>query len=357
MLETDFAPVLADESKLAELQETVRKTGHLPIKIIGPGWGSSGYYSPEMIDRDGHIFESIHMYWDHPTKTAKRERPERSLKDLAAVVEGKPHFDESGWAGPGLYADAKVFSSYREQIAEMAPHIGVSIQADGVVAQGTAPDGKKGRIVEAMTKAQSVDFVTQPGAGGAVKALFEAARGLNEIEQPEPGPEEVDMGDLEEARRETAEAQTSLQEMKKERDEAASALTESKRVNDEQATKIARFDEAQLVVKAKGVATEVLKGQNMPDATRTRIIEAASMNPPTTEGGALDEPKLRESVTNVATAEAKYLKEVIGAGKVTGMGGGSNDDGDDLAEAEKSLQGSLQELGLSEATAKEVGSF
>lgn len=168
---TDFVPLVEADQ--------VGQTGQALVKVIEPGWGSSGYYPAEVLQRDAAAAfpAGTHMYWNHPTLSEKLERPERDLDYLAAVTTEAPRFMANGPKGPGAYAKAKVFGTYAPVVAEIGEHIGVSIQAEGIVAQGEA-EGKQGLIVQSIipnpTK-NSIDFVTRPGAGGQVINLFESA--------------------------------------------------------------------------------------------------------------------------------------------------------------------------------------
>lgn len=164
--------VFVGEVKLAE---ATSPTGY-PIKLIQPGRGSSGYYPKEVLERDGpKIFKSgTQMFWNHATATEEAQRPEGDMDKLAAVLTSNAYYDESGKAGPGLYAHAKVMADYADRVAEKAKYTGLSIRARGHYAESkTAPDGKSGLIAK-LSAADSVDFVTKPGAGG--KVLTEAAR-------------------------------------------------------------------------------------------------------------------------------------------------------------------------------------
>lgn len=165
---------LSEFAPLAE--QALRANGTMRIKVIAPGWGASGFYSREVLERDipRAYPPGTHMYWNHPGMSESMERPERDLRDLAAVTVSAPVWEEAGPKGPGMYADVKPFSPYSATINEIADHIGVSILGDGRVSQGEA-EGKQGRIVEEITRGKSVDFVTRPGAGGAIVSLFEAA--------------------------------------------------------------------------------------------------------------------------------------------------------------------------------------
>lgn len=161
---------------LVDLDEALRPDGTVPIKLISPGWGSKGYYSAEVLKRDGPKAwpAGTHMYLDHPSLTEAMDRPERSVRDLAAVLETGARWSDTHPQGPGLYAEANVFPPFREAIAAMAPHIGVSIRARGTGRQGEA-EGRTGPIVESIDDGLSCDFVTKAGRGGQVLALAEAA--------------------------------------------------------------------------------------------------------------------------------------------------------------------------------------
>jgi hypothetical protein len=155
----------------------VNENGDAMIKIIAPGWGSSGYYPEAMLERDAPkvYVPALHMHIDHPTPTQEKGLPERSLKTLAGVITGEGKYLKDGVQGPGVYAPAKIFSQYRNFLNEMAPFIGVSHRAIGKAVPGTA-EGKSGKIIETLQKVMSVDFVTLPGAGGGIVQMYESFR-------------------------------------------------------------------------------------------------------------------------------------------------------------------------------------
>lgn len=159
----------------------VRADGTMPVCLITPGWGTSGYYSAEVLEaaaNAGAFPVGLHMYVDHPTTTGDVERPERSIRDLGGILETAGRWDPNGADGPGIYAQAKVYEAYRSFIAEAAADIGLSIRAAGEGHWGEA-EGQKGRIVTRITEGRSVDFVTKAGRGGRILALLESA-GLQE---------------------------------------------------------------------------------------------------------------------------------------------------------------------------------
>lgn len=158
-------------------EKALRPDGTIQLRVVKPGWGTSGYYPAEVLERDGpNIYRSgTQMFWNHATATEESERPEGNLRDLAAVLISDSRWDAQGPVGPGLYADALVFKAYRDTVDEIGPHIGTSIRGFGRATTGEA-EGRKGRIISALTSAHSVDFVTKAGAGGEIVQLFEAAR-------------------------------------------------------------------------------------------------------------------------------------------------------------------------------------
>ncbi|HYI67140.1 MAG TPA: hypothetical protein VEW95_09470 [Candidatus Limnocylindrales bacterium] len=316
------------------IEKSVRKDGTVPLKIIQPGWGSSGFYDAKVLERDGAkaFPKGTKMYWNHPTVTEESERPERDLRDLAATLVSDAHYAKEGPGGPGLYADAKVVSTYRETVEELAPHIGTSIRTHGSATHGTA-EGKSGPIVEALLPASqstSVDFVTIPGAGGQVLQLFEAARGGREI-NPKPTQEDPPVVDeLSEAVRQRLETQD---------------------------TEIARLREGQLFREARDVATAAIERYDIPDVTRARLVESLAKNPPVVEETkALDVAAFTTRCTEAVTAEVEYLAKAagIGDGQVRDMGGALGG-GEPVSEAdaEAELAGIFQTgFGLSESAAK-----
>lgn len=303
-----------DGDLVSLLESTVRADGTVPLKLIQPGWGSSGYYSPELLERDGpKVFtKGLKMFWDHPTISEESDRPERSLRDLAGELTSDARWDPNGPAGAGLYADAKVFEGFRPYVDDLAPHIGVSIRAEGRATNGDA-DGRHGAIVEAITGAKSVDYVTAPGAGGQVLQLFEAARA------PQKGPAAM-----------TA-ANTPLSEA--------------------QALRIARLEEALVLRDADAFVANALRSVDLPDMTRARIAEALSKNPPAKDG-VLDREALATRLEEAVKAETAYLVEVAGYGRVSGMGAHTPADANDPVKIQESLADAFAGLGLSPEAAK-----
>ncbi|HET7398986.1 MAG TPA: hypothetical protein VFJ94_10735 [Intrasporangium sp.] len=166
---------IRESRSLAVREAEGGKSGRLKVGLITPGWGSSGYYSPKVLENAAaaKVFPAgTQMFLDHETEAEKYERPERSVRDLAAVLT-----EDATWDGGQLVAEAQVFGPYVDLLADeqFASAIGVSIRAYADTTIGEA-EGKKGRIITELTEALSADFVTKAGRGGQILQVLESAR-------------------------------------------------------------------------------------------------------------------------------------------------------------------------------------
>ena len=154
---------------------TTAEGGVLEVEFITPGWGSSGYYSREVVEAAAPLFAvGTHMYLDHPTAEEDAARPVRSVKDLAAVIT------ESGSVDPatgGVRGKVRPLAPYRELLTDeaFATNIGLSIRGSATDITIGEAEGRRGPIVEGLADIASVDFVTRAGRGGRVLAVLESA--------------------------------------------------------------------------------------------------------------------------------------------------------------------------------------
>lgn len=150
--------------------------GSLLIQLITPGWGSSGYYSAEVLETacsDKVWPAGTHMYFNHPSASEAVDRPERDVRDLAATL-----LEDSRWDSAAERAVARVMpvGLGKTVLADEAfrKAIACSVRASAEMKVGEA-DGRKGWIVEKIhpDTFNSVDFVTHAGRGGMI---LESAR-------------------------------------------------------------------------------------------------------------------------------------------------------------------------------------
>lgn len=150
--------------------------GRVLLQLITPGWGSSGYYSPAVLENAAteQVFPAgTHVFFDHPSESERHDRPERSVRDLAMVLDEDARRDDQG----GLVAEAKVIGPYRDLITDdvFMEAVGMSIRASADTTVGEA-EGRKGTIVTQLIEGVSVDLVTRAGRGGRILAAVESAR-------------------------------------------------------------------------------------------------------------------------------------------------------------------------------------
>jgi hypothetical protein len=269
----------------------VGQDGSAYLKLITPGWGSSGYYSPELLERDGAkaFPKGTKNFWNHQTDAEEAARPEGDLRDLASVLTEDAHWKPNGPAGPGLYARAKVFEQFRQPVDDLAKHIGVSIRATGKAKEGTA-DGRKGPIIQELNRGISVDYVTTPGAGGQILQLFESAR----TRQTNTG-DETDMNEAE-----------------------AKLLRES---NQNLLAEVRKLKERETIREAGNVIAgffkPILVGEAIEQRVTRRLLERAL---PMTATGELDATATKTLFEAALAEECAFVEQLTGRKVVTGMG-------------------------------------
>jgi len=309
------------------------------LKLISPGWGSSGYYSPAVLKNAAAKFaKGTKMFWNHQTAAEEASRPEGNLDHLAGELLEDATWNENGASGPGVYAKAKVFERFAPHVADLAKHIGVSIRALGTAKAGEA-EGRKGPVIETIAAVKSVDYVTVPGRGGEILSLFEAAgrRPATEPTQQEQHMNEAQIKALLEA------------ELKPLREENAASKADAAASKAE----TARLRETLALRDARDFAKAKLAKIDLPQATKDRLAEALPAQA-TMANGALDEAAFTTVIEAAVKAEGEYLKSVgIGTGRISGMGSAEPLAEADPVKAKATLAAQLARLGgLTEAGAK-----
>lgn len=143
------------------------------VTLITPGWGSSGYYSPTVLEnaaRDRVFPAGTHMYLDHPDEIEQSVRPERTVRDFAGVLT-----EDARWTGTGLEAAVEFNEAAAAFVLDPvnAANLGVSIRAIAEVTEGEA-EGRKGNMIVRLAAAESVDVVTRAGRGGHIATILES---------------------------------------------------------------------------------------------------------------------------------------------------------------------------------------
>ncbi len=275
----------AQPFQLALTEAALSEASTAMVKLIAPGWGSSGYYSPSVLQKAAAVFrKGTQMFIDHPTAQEEAARPEGSVLNLGGELMEDARWREDMPSGPGLYAMSRVFDRFKDSLRDLKDSIGVSIRAFGTTHQGEA-EGRKGPIVDSISVGRSVDFVTVPGAGGRVIDMIESRRakatGTTAKEQPTM----------------TAEEQAQFDELKK-----------------QNAALLARMEEATRLADAKTKVAAVLETIKMPEATKKRLAESLPANAPK------DDAALKTFVETAAADELRYIESLTSTGIVKGAG-------------------------------------
>lgn len=287
------------------------------LKLIAPGWGSSGYYPKEVLQRDGpKVFKAgTHNYIDHLTAQEEKTKPEGFVERLASVLtEDAKWYDDYNGHGAGLYAKAKVSEQFNSFLNDFGQHIGTSIRANGKVKEGVA-ENKQGKIIEAITGAKSVDYVTVAGAGGKVLDLIESAKSQVHSSETQPIVEkEKETTDM----AENTELQETINKI-------------NARLTRNDATQYARNKVTVLKVKP---------------AVHERIISECVKNIPLDEHGEIDFTKFDALIEASVKNETEYLTQAGAFGKISGFGGSAPAQPNtvDAKKAFNDFQESLKEL-------------
>ena len=315
-LKTDF---LIEESRMVATEPI--KNGppkKYMARIIGPGWGSSGFYSEDILKKaveDGVFHMGMHSYIDHPTTTEKRERRVRSVRDQLGFLGEDAIYDSNGDEGPGVYAPLSIFPDRRGFVSERAKSTGLSMHVLCEFRKGKAA-GKFGNIVERMVKEEtnSVDMVSVAGAGGKFGSILESKT------TPETNTKEEEMGNETQAENNVIEESKETGEEKMGNNSGfdvsqldspiAHEMYESKRQNRMREEKMAGELRD---LKVHHICRDELTRQALMEVTRVHLEELLpdqikKESDCFDEDGQLNEPKTREFITESIDHHLRYLE-------------------------------------------------
>lgn len=159
--------------------------GIFDVCIIKSGWGSSGYYSPQLLEAatTAQTFRPGRpSFANHPTEAEFANG--RDITKIMGRLVSEPEIRESeDGEGVELWAQMKVNEKWIDFVEEYKDTIGLSIFASGEVSEGEA-EGRKGYIVESFDPSDpytSVDFVVAAGAGGKVGRMLESFKAVEAL--------------------------------------------------------------------------------------------------------------------------------------------------------------------------------
>ncbi len=302
-----FTPLA--EAKLEELPSKGRAT----VIVIKPGFNATEdrYYPAEMLKRDYKVFEGMKMYADHPTEQEDKDRPERSIRDWVATLNSVS-VDEEGVVTGIAEVHEGWLKAKLAALGEkgMLPEMGISINAVGTATKGQI-DGKDTLIIEKLVAARSVDFVTEPGAGGIV-TFYESDRNhdvdlveLATLKEKRPDLiKAVEANVREEIKQEVKKAMEN-EALIKEKDEQITTLTKERDDLKEAAEK-AEKDKAK--AEAQATIKEAVDKAELPGAAKERLLER------------FKDAETADEIEKAIQSEVDYIAKLSEAGKVKGLG-------------------------------------
>lgn len=295
------------------LAEAKFDKGRATVIVIKAGFNATEdrYYPAEMLRRDFKVFEGMKMYADHPTEEEDKARPERSIRDWVATLT-EVTCDESGTVtGVAEIVEPwlmQKLASLRDK--EMLSEMGISINAVGSASKATI-DGKETLVIEKLVACRSVDFVTEPGAGGIV-TLYESDRN-HDIDLVELAALKEHRPDLVKAIEANIRAQITMEV--KRMSEQENKITElegqietltTERDTLKEAAAQAEKDKAK--AEAQATIKEAVDKAELPEAAKERLIERYK------------DAETADGIADVIQSEVDYIAKLSEAGKVKGMG-------------------------------------
>jgi hypothetical protein len=357
------------------------RTGRMLVQAISAGVGTSGYYSPAVLERaagDRLITRGTPLHVDHVSESERHDRPERSVNTIAGVFTSDARFDPER---NSLVGDVQIFAPFRERLAEMAPYIGLSITGSATDVSEGEHDGRRVPVIEGLAAIDSVDFVTKAARGGSV-LLAESAQqdsavvdhvtetygqALTEVglrivpvaptaqESQTSSTASTDPPPASEPAVESAPPSTPTTEEHQMPEQTQGAPTGSPRQVMEAELAERRSQVAQMAARerARDIIAETLRDAWLPPLSVSRLtgelIEALPI-----VNNTLDEQALRDRATRARDqleAEHAQTLEAAGLGRPRGLGALTESSGGRGPDLTADLEKSFRALGMSEAAA------
>ncbi len=323
-------------------ETTVDTKGIARVVIIKPGFGNpvdNYYYPAETLARDFGVFEGLKMYADHQTPSEEKERPEGSIRQWVASLKNV-RFEE----GVGIVGDAIIIEPWLQAKLAMLrdknllSEMGISIKAVGIGTKGKA-EGRDANIVERITRARSVDFVTEAGAGGVV-TMYEADRDsdidivtLEVLRERRPDLVKTIETEVKAVMQKEVKHMMEQEEKIKGLEGQVVTLTTER---DELKAKITEADKAKAKAEAQAIIKEAVAKAVLPDAAKERIL-ARFVDAESIDG-------LEEAIKG----EAAYVAKLLETGKVRGLGPTQPE----IQASHEALVGSFKRLGMTQEQAE-----
>ena len=255
-------------------------------RIIKSGLSlNKNYYSESVIQAATPLFEQVKAYADHPSKSERKDRPERSVRDVVGYYQNARYQEGAAYGDFRVVGKAQewLWPLIQETVKTGIPLVGLSINALGTGSKGKV-EGQNATVVEAITHANSVDVVTDASAGGGFTHLLQSDDGWLRATL-----EQLSIEELTEARPDLVEdfkrqwkTVRDSQAIQEAQSKAAELAAEVARLTEEKQAIQAQLDEAQKVkgaLQKAALVDSLLEGKHKLPAKwktviRTELLEA-----------------------------------------------------------------------------------
>lgn len=262
------------------------------VRLISEGQGSSGYYSKELLENFGHVFEGALSYKNHPVGESGLQS--RDFTMISGRLVGGIDVVEEADGRTALYGNYLPDPDYAEKLERYKDALGLSIFASGA---GEYDENDDFIVTEfaADDPYRSVDVVVAPGARGEFLAERLKEMYVSSVEDASKPSvtvaQEVKEGDTMELEKaiEALTAKVDALIADKEKAVAAEAQAEA----DAQAVAAA--------VEQYSAAVEAVDAAELLDVQKAEILEAA-------KSGA-DIEQMIESAKKIKEAAVKAVSE------------------------------------------------
>lgn len=275
------------------------------VRIIQTGQGSSGIYTESVLRQYGPAAfpKGTRVFFNHMTENEEWDRPAGDVTKIAGKLRTDPVYE-----GDGLYGEIEFGESALPIVRDFHDVIGLSIRAGG----WSDEDGVIQEIVP--SKLNSVDLVTEPGAGGRLIELMESFRESAKIDTVNGEPS----GSSEESERKPM----NEQEIKALAEALAAAIKpEFTALTEALAPKAPEKEDEDTVDFA--AVTESALAADLGKSSRERVVKAvregAKVEDAIASEKSLKEEFLAEAKTNdVATGNVKTAGDSTFTGSISG---------------------------------------
>ena len=335
----------------------------VPIRIIVSGLGNDDdnlYYPIDTLSRDYWMFEGKKMFVDHQTADEDITRPEGSLYNWVATVQ------DVSWNHEASAIDgfADVHSEWFGDLIQRAgDRIGISINAWGGVREGDI-QGQTVNIVDEFLAINSVDFVTEAGAGGRIRDLYESLS----RKEDNMDPQEKKAQDLKEARNKLhalvengtavvevpADNSADITELKESNVAMAAEIKTLHEDNTKLATRVVDLSTSLIVSDVAKTVDRQVKESDLPEFAKDRVRLLMAGRCFVTSEGAIDTEKLTEAVTAAVTTEKEYLALATESGHISHSSGSGNDGNE--VQLKETRHAMWRQLGYTDETIEKLES-